>query len=102
MKGEHDYPRGIGFLPIFNNFKIYEGLKFIAGGRKVRIQVIVLEAISQYYIGQTGQELNITNPATFHKQLDDMSKQQVAGGIANIIEKACALFIAEEFKKFSE
>jgi len=98
---------GIGFIPFFNDFKVYEGLKIISTQRKQRIQAIVLEAMQKRYSETTKKELTINNPAVLHSEITERIK--AGGGLfANIktvpeyIEVACKEYVRTYFHNLTQ
>lgn len=92
--------KGIGFIPIFNDYKVYSGMRLVATLRKTRIQSLILEITANYYNEVVGSPLAIDNPVTFHKQLSEASKKLSLNGIIGFIETACAKFIIKELDKY--
>lgn len=97
---------GIGMIPFFNDFKVYEGLKIISTQRKQRIQAIVLEALQKRYSETAKKELTVNNAAVLHSEITERLKS--GGGVfANIktvpeyIEMACKEYVRDYFRNLT-
>ena len=97
---------GLGFLPIFNDFKVYEGLRIIANQRKQRMQAIIVEALQKRYSETAKKELTTNNAAVLHSEI--LERIKAGGGMfANIktvpeyIEVSCKEYVKTYFHNFT-
>ena len=97
---------GLGFIPFFSDFKIYEGLRIIATQRKQRMQAIIVEALQKRYLETAKKELTINNAAVLHSEI--MERIKAGGGIfGNIktvpeyIEICCKEYVREYFRNLT-
>jgi hypothetical protein len=96
---------GLGFLPIFHDFKTYEGLRLIASQRKQRMQTIIIEALQKRYSDVTKKELTINNASVLHSEL--LERIKAGGAFGNIktvpeyIDSACKEYVKSYFHNFT-
>jgi hypothetical protein len=100
---------GMGFIPIFNDYSVYERLRMIANQRKQRVQTIILEAVQKRYTETTKSELTINDPAVFHKEIAERAKTgggMLAGNnpksVQEYIEVSCKEYVRAYFGKLSQ
>lgn len=84
---------GMGFIPIFNDFSVYRGIKMFAGQRKMKLQSLVVEIVQAHYQGLMGSTLNVSNAETFHKQVSEACKKQKTRDVPDFIEYACSKYL---------
>jgi hypothetical protein len=89
-KGE---PKGMGYVPYFNDYSVYSGVKLMAGQRKLKTQSLILEIVQNHYMVLMGHPLNILEAEQFHKQIVEASKKQKTRDVPDFIEYCCSKYL---------
>lgn len=84
---------GMGFIPFFNDYSVYRGIKLLAGQRKLKTMTLILEIVSNHYNGLMGQSLDMTVAENFHSQIVEASKKQKTRDVPDFIEYCCSKYL---------
>lgn len=90
---------GVGLLPFFEDWKVYDGIKILAGQKKLRSSSVVIEAVKAYSAEWGKVELDTVHAKRMHEQLEELNKKRKTRSIADYIEVCCVHFIEQEFRK---
>jgi len=96
--GKKKPPLGMGYIPYFEDYSVYRGIKLFAGQSKQRTSTYILDVIKKHYQSLMGTELDIIHPEKFHEQVIEASKKQKTRGVADFIEYCCS----KHLEKMSE
>ena len=84
---------GMGFIPFFNDFSVYRGVKMLAGQRRMKTMSLILEIVQSHYTGLMGQPLDVKVAENFHRQISEACKKQKTRDVPDYIEYCCSKYL---------
>jgi hypothetical protein len=88
-------------VPLFSDMRTYTALVACGRLRKQRVGSAMMTATREYYLGTTGQELDVSTYENLYGAIDMLVKEKKYKSISDFVEKACQEYCNKVVKQYT-